>query len=272
MPYSPMELAEVFLKTGELDDALEALQQQLAQHPNDDNARRLYIQVQMRLLPASDLAQLATDFDQLSKLTVDDYQLKSVILERTQQLNEAIQAIRQAHQLVPDNERIIERLLDLLLANEDYDNALSLVHEQARSWQWLEREGDVLVLLGDDMLATARYGLVLSHLDQLDGTIREDYLQALKARVMLARAHAYRRLGHIDPARDYYTTAQAIVGDDATIQFNLGLLAFLDSDIETAITQCRTALDHANELHKANMLESLNEKEEFVELKAQLGL
>ncbi|MEO1286950.1 MAG: hypothetical protein AAFV93_04225 [Chloroflexota bacterium] len=272
MPYSPMELAEVFLKTGELDDALEALQEQLTQEPDDDVARQLYIQVKMRLAKASELANLVQEFDRLNELTIDDYQLQSVIFERTNQLDHAIDVIRVAHQLDPENPRLIERLLDLYLANQAYDEALELVRQQARTWQWLEREGDILVLLGNDILATARYGLVLAHLDDLTGTIREDYLQALRLRVILARAHAYRRLEHTAPAREHYQLAQSIVKDDVTIQFNLGLLDFLDGDTESAIQQCQTALEQASDVHRQNMISSLDDTETFAPLKVELNL
>ncbi|MBZ0278924.1 MAG: tetratricopeptide repeat protein, partial [Anaerolineae bacterium] len=45
MGYSPMQLAEAFIKTGELTDALDALNQQLETVPQDDYARRLRSQV-----------------------------------------------------------------------------------------------------------------------------------------------------------------------------------------------------------------------------------
>ncbi|MEO1163713.1 MAG: tetratricopeptide repeat protein, partial [Chloroflexota bacterium] len=50
MAYTPMQLAETFLKTGELEDALDALNQQLEAEPADEEARRLRVQVLMPLL------------------------------------------------------------------------------------------------------------------------------------------------------------------------------------------------------------------------------
>jgi len=272
MPYSPMELAEAFLKTGELDDALEAINQQLEDNPADDEARRLRIQIQMRLLPPAQYSNLHDDFDALAKKTVDDWQLKSVIAERAGDLNAAIAAIHEARKLSPENERLSERLLDLLLASESYDDALTLVRAQEQSWRWLEREGDVLVLQGNDMLATARYGLVLSHLSDFEGKMQADYLQALKTRVMLARAHAYRRLGHTDTAKEHYLAAKEFFGEDVTIQFNLGLIAEMEGNHDEALKLCKDALSKASQALKDNMAESLDADAIFETLKLELGL
>ncbi|MGB7340201.1 MAG: tetratricopeptide repeat protein [Phototrophicaceae bacterium] len=270
MPYTPMELANAFIKTGELDDAIIALQEHLEQNQADDEARRLYIQVQMRLSRGDDLANLIYEFDSLGDKTSDDWQLQSVIHERLDTLPLAIDAIRQALDLIPDDERLTERYLDLLLKNHDYEVALNLVRGQAKSWRWLEREGDILVLLGNDILATARYGLVLAHLDALMDSVHDDYLQSLKARVILARAHAYRRLEHTDIAEALYLEARAIVGDDVTIAFNLGLLAYMNGDMNEAIEQCKAALAAASATLRDHMLRSLDEDAQFITLKQQL--
>lgn len=270
MPYTAMELADAFIKTGELDDAVIALREHLEQHQQDDEARRLYIQVQMRLSAGDDLVTLINNFDFLSEKTADDWRLQSTIYEQNNQVILAIESIRHARKITPNDERLTERYLDLLLKNEQYDNALTLVREQAKTWRWLEREGDILALIGNDRLATARYGLVLAHLSELEGTMRDDYLQSLKLRVILARAHAYRRLEHYDLAEALYLEAQDILGDDLTIQFNLGLLAYLNGDANTALMKCREALDKASDTLRTHMLSSLDEEELFISLKQQL--
>lgn len=272
MPYSAMELAEAFLKTGELDDALDAINQQLDEVPEDDEARRLGLQIQMRLLAQEELPNLLTEFDKLSVKQAGDWQTKSLILERLNNLPEAISAIQSARQLAPDDKRLTERLLDLLLSVESYGEAIKLVREQEKNWRWLEREGDVLVLAGDDMLATARYGLVLAKLEELEGTMREDYLQALKVRVMLARAHAYRRLEHLDIAKELYQNATLLIGDDVTIQFNLGLIAYMEGNSDTAIAMCEQALATASPGLKAEMIKSLSEDSRFSPLKQALNI
>ncbi|MEL6406627.1 MAG: tetratricopeptide repeat protein [Chloroflexota bacterium] len=257
MAYTPMQLAEAFLKTGELEDALDALNQQLEAEPADEEARRLRVQVLMRLRQPEHLAQAMADMDAISQKTATDWQTHSILAMQSGDAQSAIDAIQQARTLAPDDERLTERLLDLLLKAAQYDEALALVREQERTWRWLEREGDVLVLLGDDMLATARYGLVLAQLEQFKDTMREDYWHAFRVRALLARAHAYRRLEHSDPAREHYLAAQAILGDDVSIMFNLGLLQAQEGHIEDAITRCKAAYMNASETLQAEMMRSL---------------
>jgi tetratricopeptide (TPR) repeat protein len=257
MSYSPMQLAEAFLTTGELEDALDALNQQLEQHANDDTARRLRIQVLMRLNSEQNLLYALADFEKLPFLTAEDYQTASIIYEGLGKLDDAITVMKQALKQSANNERMTERLLELLLTNEAHDDALALIRQQERRWRWLEREGDTLVLMGDDTMATARYGLVLAQLEQFAGQMQEDYLNALKARVLLARAHAYRRLEQIETASEHYQAAKALLPDDPTIDFNLGLLTFLQGDLESAIEQCRVALESASSHLADSMRESI---------------
>jgi tetratricopeptide (TPR) repeat protein len=257
MSYSPMQLAEAFLNTGELDDALDALNQQLEQQANDDTARRLRIQVLMRLNNEQNLLYALADFEKLPSLTAEDYQMTSIVHEALGDLDTAIIAMNQARELSHDDARFTERLLELLLAKQAYTDALALIRQQERRWRWLEREGDILVLMNDDTMATARYGLVLAQLEQFAGQMREDYLNALKARVFLARAHAYRRLEQIETASEHYQAAKALLPDDPTIDFNLGLLTFLQGDLLGAIEQCRVALEGASSYLADSMRESI---------------
>ena len=272
MSYSPMELAEAFLKTGELDDALDAINQQLEQAADDDEARRLLIQIQMRLLPQQELSKTLAEFDKLTELSATDWQTKSIIFEQIGELANAISAIQSARQHAPHDERLSERLLDLFLRDEKYEAALNLVRSQEKSWRWLEREGDVLVLLGNDILATARYGLVLAHLEGFEGTMRDDYLQALKVRVILARAHAYRRLEHLDTAKELYLVAESILGDDVSIQFNLGLISEMGGDSDEAVKICSQALSRASQGLKTEMIAALDEDLRFLSLKQALSV
>ena len=169
MPYSPMQLAEAFLKTGELDDALEALNQQLEQEATDEQARRLRIQVLLRLSNAENLKIALADIEQIASPTAEDHQIASIVHERSGNLEAAIAAMKQARLENSSDERMTERLLELLIANVSFQKALDLIRQQEQTWRWLEREGDVLVLMGDDTMATARYGLVLAQLAEFEG-------------------------------------------------------------------------------------------------------
>lgn len=271
MPYSPLELAEAFIKTGELADALDALNQQLEQQPDDEETRRLRIDVQLRLDTAAHWQRALADVAALTQTTAADYQRASVLHERLSDPDSAIAAMHTARKLAPDDERLTERLLNLLMAQKQHDTALTLVHQQEKSWRWLQYEGDLLALMGDDTTATARYGLVLAQLDEREGQMRADYLQAMKARVLLARAHAYRRLKQLDSAREHYLAAQELLPKDPTIAFNLGLLHALAGNIDTAAEQCHAALNNAPAALRDEMLRSIAHDETFQLLREKLG-
>jgi tetratricopeptide (TPR) repeat protein len=261
MPYTPMELADAFLKTGEIQDALDALNQELSERPDNETARRLRIQILISLAGETHLLQAISDFTRIAAPLAEDYQRLSILQEKLGAIPDAITAISKAREIAPKDERLTERYLDLLLAQKAYQSALNLVREQNSVWRWLEHEGDILVLLGDDTTATARYGLVLAQLAAFEGVMRPDYLQALKARVLLARAHAYRRLGQADIAQELYQAAQTLLPKDPTIAFNLGLLETLRGDKAAAIIQCQQALDSASSGLKDEMLNSLDDEE-----------
>lgn len=263
MSYTAMELAQAFIKTGELEDAIEALNTHLDEHAGDDAARRLRIQVLLRLGEPAQLQRALADWNELIQPTAADQIDLSVLHQRLGNLDAAIAAVQVAHSAAPTDERVAERLLDLFIKAERFEDAVALIRQQERSWRWLEREGDVLVAMGDDVLATARYGLVLAQLEDLTGTLRADYLQALRVRVLMARAHAYRRLGQIETAREHYQAAQAILPDDPTIGFNLGLLTAIDGEREKAVTQCRSAFAQASPVLQAEMRRSLAEDAAF---------
>jgi tetratricopeptide (TPR) repeat protein len=266
MPYSPMQLAEAFIKTGELTDALAALNQQLEAQPDDAEARRLRIDVLLHLAEAAQLQQALTDINALPAMTAADYQRASVLHERLGAITQAIAIMHQAHKLYPADERLSERLLNLLMSHKQYAAALELVREQAKAWRWLQYEGDILVLIGDDSLATARYGLVLAQLAAFEGVMRADYLQGIQARVLLARAHAYRRLQQIETAREHYQAAQLLLPKDPTISFNLGLLAALAGDVDQAVAACRAALAAAPQLLQDEMLAALRNDANYATL------
>lgn len=259
MTYSPMELAEAYLKTGELDYALDALNEHLSVQHDDDTARRLRVQVLLRQADTSSLQTALADSAALAEKDSDDWQRLSVIYERLGQVETAIDTLRQALISAPDTERLIERLLALLLQTQAYEAALHLVREQPRTWRWLEREGDLLALMGDDMLATARYGLVLAQLEDFRAQMSPAYWDALRARVLLARANAYQRLGHFSPARAHYQDAQNLLQDDASIAFNLSLTDYLANDNrDHALVQCRAAFERLSPMVRATIRADLN--------------
>ena len=237
MAYTPLQMAEAFIHAGELSDALDALDQQ----PGDE-ARRLRAAVLLRLdQPQAALAELA----QVATPTAQDHVQRSVMLERGGDMDGALAAMQAARGMQPENERMTERVLNLLLARNDLQAALALVREQPRTWRWLQWEGDVLVLLGDDQKATAHYGLALAQLEAQHDPAAVRYVTPALARLLLARAHAYRRLDDLDSAEAHYTAAAQLVPDEPAIPFYHGLLLAQRGDAAGALALCREALEAA---------------------------
>jgi tetratricopeptide (TPR) repeat protein len=261
LTYSPLELAAAFIQTGELDDALAALNQHLEDHPEDDRVRRWRINVLRQLDHAPSALE---DFPHLSEHTPDDMLNHSVLLEQAGEVEAAIEVMTAACAHWPENERLAERSVQLLMMAGRYDTALDVVRQQPRNWRWLGWEGDLLAQMGDDMTATARYGLALAQL----GEQRDSWLGPIRARLLLARAHAYRRLEFYEQADEAYLEAKVIVPDDPMIPFLRGLLRFLQDDLETALILCRPAYAAASEVLRRQMQQELRSDSRYVELLA----
>jgi tetratricopeptide (TPR) repeat protein len=266
MPYSPMQLAEAFIQSGELHDALDALNQELDANPGDDSARRLRIGVLLRLADDEHLRQALADFEPLAHLTADDYTQQSVILERLRDLEGALAAMSIARELNPADARLAERSLHLLIAQGKTSAALELVRAQTRSWRWLQWEGDLLAMRGEDVMATARYGLALAQVDEHFDSAVDRYIAPIKARLLLARADAYRRLGQIEQADSHYLDAANLIPDDPTIPFNRGLLAMLQDELPDALELCRQGLTNASPMLRAEMEKTLRADPRYSEL------
>ncbi len=175
MAYTPLQLADAFIRAGELADALDALAQHLADHPEDEAARRLRIEVLQRQNPADALAE----FEQLAALSAADYVRKSILLAALGRDSEALAAMTQAHALRPDDERIAERYFDMLVADGQLDAARDLLKGQPQSWRWLERAGDVEAE-SDSGRSAALYAAALENLEQQMDTDNNDFARSLR--------------------------------------------------------------------------------------------
>jgi len=263
LSYSPLQLAEAFIQTGELHDALEALDQQIDAHPGDERARRWRAAVLLRLRDEDRLRQAEDDLRGLTAPTARDHVQRSIILEVLGDLEGAVAAMQSARDSQPEDERLAERTLQLLMAQGKLDEAQRLIETRPRTWRWLQWAGDLLVLSGNDIVAIARYGLALAQLENKTDSIENRHLGALRARLLLARADAYRRLEMIEQAEMDYVAAGNLMPDDPMITFKRGLLASLQGDRQRAADLCREALHNANQTLHAMMLAELRENEQY---------
>lgn len=270
-----MQLAEVFIKTGEIEDALDALNQHLDQSPSDDAARRLRIEVLLRTDDSDKHSLALTDFDQLAQLSADDYILKASLLEKCASINQAIEALAQGYNIYPDNDRLIEQYLYFLHKVGRFQEVMEIISALPTHWQWDAWAGQCYTALKQHNEAITAYsnaldGLQTHYAIDMNSEARmiehEDISQvagltimATYARFLLARAENYRQIDDLNHAKIDYQSAQVLIPNDTVIQFNLGVIAFLQGDQAEAIRLCKQALASPNAL-RSHMLDALKDE------------
>jgi len=237
--YTPMQLAEVFIKTGEFDDALEALHEQIAQYPDDMEAYRWRASILQRRSNPDDLRQAQADYDNIPSKTSDDYVNLSIVQQRLGNLENAIITMQNVYERYPDNERLVERLLQLQLEAKDYETAIKLVQSQSTHWRWQHWMGDIYVLIGEDENAHHAYQQVLPELQTQIDAQGSLHLLAIKGSILLSIAHCQRRLQQLDDAEKSYQEAQVILKDDPMLSFYLALIEWERNQSNKSITECK---------------------------------
>jgi tetratricopeptide (TPR) repeat protein len=253
MPYSPLQLAEACLRTGELTDALAALNQHLTDTPDDDAARRLRAQVFARLRGADDLRQALADLDHITTPTLDDAFWRAIILEQLSDFEGALQVMAAAHQAQPGDERIAERYLILLMRMRDYPRAHELLAAMPRSWNWLQHSGDLAMEEGHLEQAVSDYTTALAHLETQFNLAVDRFAQPIKAGLLSARAGAYATLKRFAEAEADYAAGRELLPDDAMLTFLHALTLVELGDTPRALDLCRAAYQSANAVFKASM-------------------
>ena len=223
MTYSPMQLADAFISAGELDDALEALNQQLDAMPTDETARRLRVQVLMRLGERAYLQQALDDLDQLPPQPVDGH-TRSVVLERLGQPQAALAAAQAALEVAKE-EWLVARLLERVLGLMRQRGQVQLALELALRHDWVQWAADAAADLHDDQQAATYYTQALERINALRGQVAAIIVDNIRARVLLKRAGTYQRIGNLEAADADYVAASEVIPNDPMIPFNRGLIA-----------------------------------------------
>jgi tetratricopeptide (TPR) repeat protein len=264
MPYTPLELATAFISTGELDDALDALNEHLAASPDDDEARRLRIDTLMRM---QDKLRLAlADLDALTDATANDLARRSVVCEKLGDLDGAVSAVEAALTLSPHDERLLERCIHLLQAQGKYTEALRRLETVPQSWRWQQWRGDLAAQAGQFDQSTAAYTDALTLLDEHTQGMTLAWAASLRARLLLARAQVYRRREQIDAAEADYLEAGKLIPDDPMIGFQRGLIAAQRGNLDTAAAFCIEAYEAAVAPLKESMRHELESDVRYAEL------
>lgn len=271
--YTPMELAQAYLRTGELLYALEALDEQLTQHPNDDDARRLRGQLRARVGNPPRYADALADYQAIQHKTAEDYVQLSIIHQHMGDLAQALASMTQAHTLDPRQERYAERIVHLHVSAGALKEALAVVQQQRRGWRWQQWEGDLSAALGDYAHALTCYDSAIEGLHRVMQTIgKTPMLLAIEGRLCLRMADVLRRTQRLDEARAFLAQARRYLPPDATLNFLGGMLTFLTGDHDAGINTCKKALQQLSDHLKAQMLDDLAADPTLADLLAGLTL
>jgi len=187
MPYNALQLAEAFIRAGELADALDALQTHLDANPADDASRRLRVSILRRMPDESHYRAALDDLDHLSSLTADDWVQRSILLQGLNDWSGANTAMEQARHLAPDDERITERYLLTLEKSGQNGDALALLESLPQTWRWLQTAGDIAQRMGDTEAALKHYTAALAHLEARLDTANNAFAANLKEVLLLKR-------------------------------------------------------------------------------------
>ena len=260
-----MERAEAFLRAGELDEALAALDEHLQAHPNDSDVQRLRINVLIRL-PRRAQATLEA-LQTLPELTKDDYTTRFGALLHLH-LPGVDEALVQAAARFSAHPALAELALEVLHRRGASDQALELLAGLPQTPHWLSWHGTFCTLGGDYRAAAEQYCSALAQLADTKDPLR--LLQ--RATLLLKRADAYRRLKQYADSEADYLAAEAIIPDDPMIPFNRGLLIFEQGNLRRALPPCRDALDHAPDALREHMRHALLDEPRYCTLaQALLG-
>jgi len=241
--YTPIELAEAFIRTGELADALDALNPHLEANPTDETALRLRAAVLLRL-PGEDHARAAlADLDKLEAKTAEDYVQLSVVWQMgLGDWSQAITAVEHAHQLSPNDDRIIERLLMLYDHAGALEQAQTLVATLPTNWRWLQLAGDLAQKAHDSDKAIDCYNKALLLLEQKMDTVHNPIARNIMGMLLGSRAAAQLENGQLAAAElDYRTTADTFP-TDLSYSLMVGVTLALQNKLDDATVICRSVL------------------------------
>ena len=270
MPYSDIQLATAFIQTGELDDALDALNRHLASAPQDADALRLRAAILMRMDNMDALNAALTNLESIDAPHPDDYLHRATLLHRLHQPQAAIQTLSEAHQRFPDDERLLERLIQHLRDVGELQQARALVERRSLAdWRWRSWAGELAAAAKDTTAAIDHFSAAIEHiraryaLDSNHPARLADMMQmavaGTLARLHLNRGSGYQQRGQWPEAAHDYALAARMLPDDASITLKRGIIAWLDDDPQSAAAFCREAFADVSENLRAILVAMLDD-------------
>lgn len=167
MPYSLLEIARAALDAGEIEEALAALDERLADVPDDADALRLRAAIFARL--PGRVTDALMDLVSISEQTVDDRRLLARLLIETHNLKRALMTLESLWGMFQDP-LDAEMLLRVLLDEGLPERALQFLDALPDIWTWRVWRGDAYAALGDTEAAIAWYGAALEDVPDTDLT------------------------------------------------------------------------------------------------------
>lgn len=272
MPYTPLQLAEAFIQTGELQDALDALNQHLDVNPADDNARRMRAQVLMRKRRLEDLLAALSDLKQLGTPSMQDRLTVAILMEQIGDFQAAVDTLAQLYAEHPQDEPIAERYFWMLLARGQYEQAAQILATMPRTSDWLTKAGDLATENGHEDEAPQYYTEAIKQLGvEFDLSI-DNFARPIHANLLMSRAQAYATLGKFHEASEDYAAAQAVMPDDPLIGFWHSFVQLELGHIQEAVVTCRLALETPNENLKSRMIDYLKSRADNPQFAPLVGL
>lgn len=245
--YDLMTLARAFIQTGELDDALDALNAQLTAVPDDSEARRLRAEVFARRTAAHDLLAAVADLEALDDRAASDWLRLSGLYERLGDLAAALRAVEVAAAVEPDDPRLIEREVTLLIRLGDAAAARARASSLPETWTWLQLRGTAAEAAGDHAAAVIDFTRALEVFPATPaGSGDTALLDAARAHLITLRASAEWAAGDLDLADADYAAAAQILPGDPLLPFNRGMIAAARGDLTAARALCAAAYASAS--------------------------
>jgi len=267
MPYTPLQLADAFIQAGELDDALDAINDFLRDEPTDTDAvadaRRLRASILARGEDLSDFEQALADLDALPARTAEDEILAVRLIEQISGLQEALHHAESAHTRFPHDDRLTELLLTLLRRAEATERGRKLAATLPDDWRWQAWAGDFAADAGDTAAAIRAYSIALDALNADTITMPEHLLTRLDiqaatiagsvARLLVARAACYLQADDLPAAQTDTEAAIKLLPDDPTLPLNLGIIHWRQGDTTRARDAVRDAFGLASPAMTAHL-------------------
>ncbi len=258
MRYTPMELAESFLKTGELTDALDALNQQLLDAPTDQEARRLRAQLLTRLGQPQNALD---DLQQLTDFSTDDVLLQVRLYEMLGQFDDALDVLQTTYNQRPEDGKLAENWWQLLTRQQRYEEAAQIAAVQLTDWRWQQLHGQSLASNGQISEAIAVYQQALASLEaKLPNFSDQRNAQAWQAQLMLLLVGCYVKQRDWQNAQTMLNQVRPLT-EDSIVTFYTGMVAVGQGQIADGIKYIQTALQASSLEVRAALLHDLRDHE-----------